>query len=873
MGLLSSVAAGLLSPLALTSRLFAHLQVDDESRAAVQAAAARGPVVFVLRGVSALDALAAAHLVEDWGVPPIGFAHDLAALPTALIAKRRGDLGDGSRAALARTLARGESAILFLKRPASLFSTTGRARSDGDELLSTLFDLARAGGREVSLVPLAFLWSPRRESLTPSTVDAIFGPTDMPGDLRALAQLALSYQSCAARVGAPIDVRAFLENQPADTPDYTLVRRLTYALLRKVERERRAALGPVRKGPDRVRDEVLRSPKLAAMIHDLSQGDEAKRVEIVAKAREMLNGLAAAPDPDMLRAIEPVADRLVHRVFAEVEVDPAEVLRVRDAARDGTIVLLPSHKSHVDYLVLSYVLRKNLLELPVIAAGDNLSFFPVGELLRRGGAFFIRRDFRGDRLYAAVVDAYVRRLLKDGWALEFFLEGGRSRTGKLLEPKLGLLNLVVDCALSSGDSPLFFVPVHIGYDRLMEDFELAQERAGAKKERESARSLAAVADAMKYDYGKVTVSFGAPIELTELAREVIGARGGAELSGAQISPAKRRAVTHRLAGLVTHGILASARISAGGLVAMVLLDASTRGVTHPDLVAKATQLLTVMVRAGARPVADLVAPSGAVRDAAVREAAVLFQRAGLLREHSSDATLGRSGTAPKPRDPARLVYTVPEEARARLELTKNGILHHVADRGLLSLVVRAASTRAIAREALFTEALALGKLLAHDAIQLGDGLSARLDDVLADMIAFGELAERDGAITLGPGNDVAPSAAWVAMHASHWLATLEAYRIAARALRVLAEGPKDGAELSKRALEIGHEMFLGTEIDRREALCATTLGSAFAAFGEAGWLKRGREKHELAEGKTEDELVELEAYFARYARGSSGAAT
>ena len=124
-------------------------------------------------------------------------------------------------------------------------------------------------------------------------------------------------------------------------------------------------------------------------------------------------------------------------MFSAIEVDEAGIERLRELAKEGTLVLLPSHKSHMDYLALAWVLYRHKLQLPLIAAGDNLNFFPVGAIFRRAGAFFIRRSFAGDRLYAAVVDAYVRRLIKDGAPLEFFLEGGRSRTGKLLPPKLG----------------------------------------------------------------------------------------------------------------------------------------------------------------------------------------------------------------------------------------------------------------------------------------------------------------------------------------------------------------------------------------------------------------------------------------------------
>src|SRR5690349_20093715 len=106
--------------------------------------------------------------------------------------------------------------------------------------------------------------------------------------------------------------------------------------------------------------------------------------------------------------------------------------------------------------------------MPMIAAGDNLSFFPLGPILRRAGGFFIRRSFRGDKLYSAVVEAYVRRLLRDGHSLELFVEGGRSRTGKLIEPKYGALGMIVDAALSVQRREVYFVPISIGYERIIE---------------------------------------------------------------------------------------------------------------------------------------------------------------------------------------------------------------------------------------------------------------------------------------------------------------------------------------------------------------------------------------------------------------------
>src|SRR5258708_38704363 len=169
-----------------------------------------------------------------------------------------------------------------------------------------------------------------------------------------------------------------------------------------------------------------------------------------------------------------------------MDVDREGLERGGGATKEGCAILLPSHKSHIDYLVLSYVFNDENIQLPLIAAGDNLSFFPLGPIFRRAGAFFIRRSFGGDRLYGSVVDAYIRRVIREGYSIEFFLEGGRSRTGKLLPPKLGLLNMVVEAALAVPNKEVFFVPVSIGYERLGEGRAYVRELTGGEKTKEPA---------------------------------------------------------------------------------------------------------------------------------------------------------------------------------------------------------------------------------------------------------------------------------------------------------------------------------------------------------------------------------------------------
>jgi glycerol-3-phosphate O-acyltransferase len=518
---------------------------------------------------------------------------------------------------------------------------------------------------------------------------------------------------------------------------------------------------------------------------------------------------------------------------------------------------LPSHKSHVDYVVLSYVLRKNLLELPIVAAGDNLAFFPVGELLRRGGAFFIRRDFRGDRLYAAIVDAYVRKLLRDGWAIEFYLEGGRSRTGKLLAPKLGLLNLVVDAGLSLDARPVAFVPVSIGYERMMEDFELAQEKAGAKKQRESARSLLAVADALGDPYGRVSVRFGAPIDLATLRAEM-------GIGPGQPTPAKRRGLTNKVASLVVRGIHANAELTAGSLVATALLDMPGRGLSHRDLVTECSRLLEVARRAGAHPSSSLVHGDGRLKETRVREAATVFFEGGLLKRHVPDDTLGRDGEpAREPTSFDDVVYAIPEEARSRLDLVKNQILHFYADRALVSVAFLAARTRAVPRGRLLADATELGRMLAHDLISFADGpIEERVERSVAEMIERGELAELGDTVTLGAGDAGGDALGWILTHAAHLAAAVEAYRVAARSVRVLFDETLDLKQLTARALRIGRDMFLGGEIDRREAVSGPTIHAAFEAFVERGLLDRAKDGYKPAPTATVDAARALESYLA-----------
>ena len=182
----------------------------------------------------------------------------------------------------------------------------------------------------------------------------------------------------------------------------------------------------------------------------------------------------------------------------------------------GPLVLIPSHKSHIDYLILDYVLYQNNMPVPHIAAGKNLSFWPMGPLFRSGGAFFLRRSFRGAVLYSKVFAEYIHKLLEEGYNIEQFIEGGRSRTGKLLMPKLGLLSILMNAFKNGACKDMLIVPIYIGYDRIIEEKSYLHELGGGQKEAENFFQVIRARKFLKKRYGKIYIQFHEPISVNQL---------------------------------------------------------------------------------------------------------------------------------------------------------------------------------------------------------------------------------------------------------------------------------------------------------------------------------------------------------------------
>ncbi|XP_036832332.1 dihydroxyacetone phosphate acyltransferase isoform X5 [Oncorhynchus mykiss] len=212
--------------------------------------------------------------------------------------------------------------------------------------------------------------------------------------------------------------------------------------------------------------------------------------------------------------------KVFKRLFSHININQEGLNRLQQAIQESPVILMPNHRSYVDFLVLSYILFTYDLPIPVIAAGIPLMDMKmVGEILRRSGAFFIRRAIGSDKLYWAVLSEYVKTIVRTGYApVEFYVEGLRSRTLKSLTPKLGMMHMVLEPFFKGEVYDITLVPISISYDRVLEESLLAHELLGVPKPRETTMGLLKARRVLEEDYGSMHVYFGMPLSVRQLTK-------------------------------------------------------------------------------------------------------------------------------------------------------------------------------------------------------------------------------------------------------------------------------------------------------------------------------------------------------------------
>ncbi len=358
------------------------------------------------------------------------------------------------------------------------------------------------------------------------------------------------------------------------------LRKVSRILRVHFRRVRSAAIGPDLSHRRTVVDAVLRSPTVRAAIDEQARKEKVGAHKALRQARKFAYEIAANYSYAFVRVASFALTWFWNKIYDGVELQ--HFRKFQELAPNYEIIYVPCHRSHIDYLLVSYFIYHNGLVPPHIAAGVNLNLPIVGRLVRKGGAFFLRRSFRSQKLYSAVFHEYLARILSNGTSIEYFIEGTRSRTGRLLQPKGGMLSMTVRSYLRTPVRPVMFQPIYVGYERLVEGASYTAELSGKKKKSESLGDLFKVFGVLRQKYGKVHVSFAKPVFLDDLLDQH-HAEWRNEVAGAEQRPPWLGALVDQLGQEIMTGINDAAHVNATNLLAVILLTTRKLAMGTEDL--------------------------------------------------------------------------------------------------------------------------------------------------------------------------------------------------------------------------------------------------------------------------------------------------
>lgn len=817
----------------LYRRFFAHIRVDENWSRSVRDAASKGVVVYVMRSLSFLDFICLDFLVKKFGLPLVRFVNDLGLWILEPFGKGERRLSMRRQIpeaeALERTVGDGYSALLFLRRPPKFGSQSRKGRELEVDLIETLVAKQRTFAQPILLVPQTFIWSKQAGTASPTLLDLLFGPVQWPGRVRVFYQFLLNYRDAKMRSGEPFNLQSFLKKNP-DLSDAEAANKVRYALLRRMERDRAVILGPMKKSTARIQDELLRSPRVRAQIERYAQERGISYAKAERVAKKQLRHLCAKQSHFVIDMLHRFLTWVWSKMYDGVVLDKEGLERVRDAARDASLVLLPSHKSHIDYLVLSDMLYGNAMMPPLIAAGENLSFWPIGPLLRRGGAFFIRRSFHGDSLYPTIVEAYLRKVLAEGFTLEFFLEGGRSRTGKALPPKYGLLSMVAASATKLGGTKVKLVPISIGYERIIEERSFVHELSGGEKQSENVGDLIKSSSVLRSKWGRLYVQFGEIVDFDDFTAQTVSRlqEGATRLD--ELGPELQRSTVRAMAHQIMYSINEVTVVTPAAIVATALLSHQKRGMTRTALLEACGDLLRALEKMNARIAPQLRIGEGRLREDTIDESLRLFIDARLIIAHD---------TGPDP------IYTIESERRIALEYYHNTIIHFFVPRALIAAALLVDKDQWVRISRLNERVQQLSRLFKHEFIYRTD---ATFDTIFAQTLRGladdAEIEIRDGHAQAMEGQRRQRLERYAVMLQTFF----ESYLLALRGAEIVLDGPIPKKDWYKRTLALGQQMYLAGEIERRESLSKLKLETALNALQDYQLVRLNGEVVERGDG-------------------------
>jgi len=438
----------------------------------------------------------------------------------------------------------------------------------------------------VQLVPVTFLWGRNPGKQNPRKA---FSRNSNMSCLHKAWSILTAGSDHLIRFNAPVSVASLIDKNKNSKQQAYKLARVALNYFRTQDHSSRGPQIPNRKAMIK---RVIASTRMQQTIQQYSAESGQSEATVSKQCHAYLEEISSNFSYRFLRVFRAILSKVWNGIYQGIEVNNAQA--VRDATQSGAeIIYMPCHRSHMDYLLLSYLLFAEGLVPPHVAAGVNLNFFPAGGIFRRSGAFFLRRSFKDEPLYGKVFKAYFAMLFKEGYPIEFFSEGGRSRTGRLLPAKTGLLAMSMQTFLDQPERNVMIVPVYIGYDHIMEVSTYMNELSGQKKQQESAWQVLGIVKKLR-NFGRAFVNFGEPINLKKYLDLQLPQWRERALTEQQFT----KQVNH-LATNVMQGINQATAVNALPLCAAILLASTNHQLgkhsmlallaLHQELLANSTQ--------------------------------------------------------------------------------------------------------------------------------------------------------------------------------------------------------------------------------------------------------------------------------------------
>ena len=585
-----------------------------------------------------------------------------------------------------------------------------------------------------------------------------------------------------------------------------VARRATLAL----DREETRLHGPQYKIPRLVRDEVWNQQRfqagLRALADELGRPPAAVERDAAACLDEMVAGYGRSR-LDISMALGRSIRRQGYDPDLDIDETQAQAMAAR--VRGTSAVVLPTHRSNFDASVMPTAWHHVGLPPTHTIAGINMAFWPMGPIMRHAGAIFIRRDTKGDSVYRFVLREYIGYLTEKRFPLEWYIEGGRSRTGKLLPPKMGLLKYVVDAYREGRTTDVMLVPASMTYDQLREIADYASEARGQVKKKEGMGWALGYLRTQHRSYGKIYVRFGEPVSL----RETIGPPGGEEHEDNSI-------VLQKLGFEVATRINQVTPISASALVTLALLGGLGRALTFDQVVAV---VRTHLADATRRALPMTTSATALQHDDGIRAA---------LQSLVDNGVVVRWDRGVEP------IFAVDPDQHLAASFYRNSIIHHFLDESICQVAVAAAGRAGGSpTEVFWSTALRLRDLL-------------KFDFFFRDKQAFragitAELARQDAGweTVLATGSPVDLLARMHPLTAHLTLRTfVEAYTVVAAELRHLDDEPvTDRAATLRRCVGLGRQLLLQQRLRSPESVSKPLFETGLQLADNAGLLIAGSE--------------------------------